>query len=171
MYVYLLKAEALISCLRRRQEKCLRRFRVYSSTTVRSRRGFSRPRNISHNRNHVQLLHSSDLPRHAPLLMAALPVWSPAWPFLFTRHVQDSMQPQESSKWLWNIDTRHPTCSLLPLRSGYVHQRDFSHPYDTVNCRITATTAEFRSCVKVEVAVLGNPSLISLMVSVDVKQH
>ena len=28
-----------------------------------------------------------------------------------------------------------------------------------------------RSCVKVEVAVLGSPSLISLMVSVDVKQH
>ena len=31
--------------------------------------------------------------------------------------------------------------------------------------------AEFRSCVKVEVAVLGSPSLIVLMVSVDVKQH
>ena len=31
--------------------------------------------------------------------------------------------------------------------------------------------AEFRSCVKVEVAVLGSPSLIILMVSVDVKQH
>ena len=31
--------------------------------------------------------------------------------------------------------------------------------------------SELRSCVKVEVAVLGSPSLISLMVSVDVKQH
>ena len=31
--------------------------------------------------------------------------------------------------------------------------------------------AEFRSCVKVEVAVLGSPFLIVLMVSVDVKQH
>ena len=32
---------------------------------------------------------------------------------------------------------------------------------------------ELRSCVKVEVAVLGSPSLIIilLMVSVDVKQH
>ena len=28
-----------------------------------------------------------------------------------------------------------------------------------------------RSCVKVEVDVLGSPSLIVLMVSVDVKQH
>ena len=31
-------------------------------------------------------------------------------------------------------------------------------------------TSELRSCVKVEVAVLGSPSLISLVVSVDVKQ-
>ena len=31
--------------------------------------------------------------------------------------------------------------------------------------------SEQRSCVKVEVAVLGSPLLISLMVSVDVKQH
>ena len=28
-----------------------------------------------------------------------------------------------------------------------------------------------RSCVKVEVAVLGSPSLMVIMVSVDVKQH
>ena len=33
------------------------------------------------------------------------------------------------------------------------------------------TTSELRSRVKVEVAVLGSPSLIILMVSVDVKQH
>ena len=31
--------------------------------------------------------------------------------------------------------------------------------------------SEFRSFLKVEVAVLGSPSLIVLMVSVDVKQH
>ena len=30
---------------------------------------------------------------------------------------------------------------------------------------------ELRSCVKIEVAVLGSPSLTVLMVSVDVKQH
>ena len=30
---------------------------------------------------------------------------------------------------------------------------------------------EFRSCVKVEVAVLGSPSLIVLMVSVGVEHH
>ena len=33
------------------------------------------------------------------------------------------------------------------------------------------TDLELRSCVKVEVAVLGSPSLIVLVVSVDVKQH
>ena len=32
-------------------------------------------------------------------------------------------------------------------------------------------SAAFRSCVKVEVTVLGSPFLISLVVSVDVKQH
>ena len=31
--------------------------------------------------------------------------------------------------------------------------------------------SDIRSCVKVEVAVLGSPSLIILVVSVDVKQH
>jgi len=35
----------------------------------------------------------------------------------------------------------------------------------------TLSRSELWSCVKVEVAVLGSPSLISLMVSVDVKQH
>ena len=33
------------------------------------------------------------------------------------------------------------------------------------------TKKEFRSCVKVEVDVLGSPSLIVFMISVDVKQH
>ena len=33
------------------------------------------------------------------------------------------------------------------------------------------TISELGSCVTVEVAVLGSPSLIVLMVSVDVKQH
>ena len=32
-------------------------------------------------------------------------------------------------------------------------------------------TSELRSCVKVEVAVLGSPSRIVVMVSVDVQQH
>ena len=31
--------------------------------------------------------------------------------------------------------------------------------------------SELRSCVKVEVDVLGSPSVISLMISVDVKRH
>ena len=35
----------------------------------------------------------------------------------------------------------------------------------------TLVSLELRRCVKVEMAVLGSPSLISLMVSVDIKQH
>ena len=38
-------------------------------------------------------------------------------------------------------------------------------------CATLRITTELRSCVKVEVAVLGSLSLISLMVSVDIKQH
>ena len=33
------------------------------------------------------------------------------------------------------------------------------------------SVSELRSCVKVEVAVLGSPSLISLVVSVEIKHH
>ena len=35
----------------------------------------------------------------------------------------------------------------------------------------TILTTELRSCVAVELAVLGSPSLIVLMVSVYIKQH
>ena len=37
--------------------------------------------------------------------------------------------------------------------------------------RQTVVGSELRSCVKVEVAVLGSPPLMSLTVSVDVKRH
>ena len=40
-----------------------------------------------------------------------------------------------------------------------------------VGCMSACEDAVLRGCVKVEVAVLGPPSLIVLMVSVDVKQH
>ena len=39
------------------------------------------------------------------------------------------------------------------------------------NCNIIIFYTELRSCVKVEVAVLGFPSRIVRMVSMDVKQH
>ena len=37
--------------------------------------------------------------------------------------------------------------------------------------RVVTGRSEVRNCVKVEVVVLGSPSLIVLMVSVDVMQH
>ena len=43
--------------------------------------------------------------------------------------------------------------------------------YRPFQLKMKAAAPELRSCVKVEVAVLGSPSLISLVVSVDVKQH
>ena len=41
----------------------------------------------------------------------------------------------------------------------------------TLNLNLHVFDTELRSSVKVEIAVLGSPSLIVLMVSVDVKQH
>ena len=43
--------------------------------------------------------------------------------------------------------------------------------YGLYGRKATLEVTELRSCVKVEVAVLGSPSLIVLMVSMDVKQH
>ena len=41
----------------------------------------------------------------------------------------------------------------------------------TIISLIFYVTSQVRSCVKVEVVVLGSPSLMVLMVTVDVKQH
>ena len=62
--------------------------------------------------------------------------------------------------------------STIPL-NGLVLALNINDSYSGVyigNLFLYAQS-EFRSCVKVEVAVLGFPSLISLAVSVDVKQH
>ena len=73
------------------------------------------------------------------------------------------------------------TLILLSVRAQELCESLGGHPglpvpnssYDLCGCKVTLNHwhSEFRSCVKVEVAVLGSPSLISLMVSVDVKQH
>ena len=47
-------------------------------------------------------------------------------------------------------------------------------PHGYCGCKATVKqwlATEFRSCVKIEVAILGSPSLISLVDSVDVKQQ
>ena len=48
---------------------------------------------------------------------------------------------------------------------------DPKHDKTSSSAAGTEAAAEFRSCVKVEVAVLSSPSLIVLMVSVGAKQH
>ena len=67
-------------------------------------------------------------------------------------------------------------CSISELRScvnvevDVLDVRNSPHslcgPKATLNCSIS----ELKSCVNVQVAVLGSPSLIVLMVFVDVKQ-
>ena len=49
-----------------------------------------------------------------------------------------------------------------------------AHPMAVIiiyNETLDTSKSEFRSCVKVEVAVLGSLSLTVIVVSVDVKQH
>ena len=53
--------------------------------------------------------------------------------------------------------------SSLPFRDNLYFEAQGIYPHG-MQCVC-------RSCVKVEVAVLGSPSLIVIMVSVDVKQH
>ena len=50
---------------------------------------------------------------------------------------------------------------------------DSSSPYGLCGRKsaLNVSVSELRDCVKVEVAVLGSPSLIVLMVSLDVKQY
>ena len=45
------------------------------------------------------------------------------------------------------------------------------HGFCGRKANLNLSTQELRNCVKVEVAALDSPYLISLMVSVDVKQH
>ena len=45
------------------------------------------------------------------------------------------------------------------------------HGGEKMGKNVVSTVPVFGSCVKVEMAALGSPSLIVLTVSVDVKQH
>ena len=67
-------------------------------------------------------------------------------------------------------DTSH---NLPDTGSGF-HTTDLATHFLDDGIRKTQQTvmaSELRSCVKVEVAVMGSQSLIGLMVSVDVKQN
>ena len=62
--------------------------------------------------------------------------------------------------------------SLLVLRVKSInHQKTINNKTMIKTKRTKSATTELRSCAKVEVAVLGSPPLISLIVSVDVKRH
>ena len=77
--------------------------------------------------------------------------------------------------------TLNSNCIELRLRAQEVCESRVGHPGLPVpnipyglcgrNATLNDESAELKSCVKVEVAVLSSPSLIFLMVCVDVKQR
>ena len=73
------------------------------------------------------------------------------------------------------LTRRHRTQELCESRGGRPGIPFPNKPYGFCGHKATlkqmANHPELRNCVKVEVAVLGSPSLISLMVSMDVKHH
>ena len=64
------------------------------------------------------------------------------------------------------------TQELCESRGGRLGLPVPNSPHDLCGRKATLNlNSDTQSCVKVEVAVLGSPSLIVLMISVDVKQH
>ena len=97
------------------------------------------------------------------------------------------------TKWdlIYNYDLETILCAgfgrslLMPQNKEYERTVCFTHDFlfflllfylfiflaKEIHMVHKQTAAEFRSRVKVKVAVLGSPSLVVLLVSVDVKQH
>ena len=71
-------------------------------------------------------------------------------------------------KFSFNGRTDPSACGSNGPPQPYDENRPVYHRYSV---SVKLCCGEPRSCVKVKVAVVGSPSLISLMVSVDVKQH
>ena len=87
-------------------------------------------------------------------------------------------------RWKWRLSNnlslisqalcyRHRAQELSECRGGRLGLPVPNSPMLSVNLKqhLSCSISELRSCVKVEVDVLGSPSLIVLTVSVDVKQH
>ena len=74
---------------------------------------------------------------------------------------------------LYNVSRGSAASLLWLVTREYIHGHAHFSPLFSAGLTQEAAlfATELRSCVKVEVAVLGSPSLIVLMVSVDVKQH
>ena len=77
---------------------------------------------------------------------------------------------QETVHMLQNVDV----CANQHHQKNITHKKNI-HKITGTFCVngvcVHSQWSEFRSCVKVEVAVLGSPSLTVRTVSVDVKQH
>ena len=74
------------------------------------------------------------------------------------------------------LNSNSRTSKAQELRESHGGRPELPIPNSPYGLCVTQNNTEFkdtelRSCMKVEVAVLGSPSLIILMVSVDVKQR
>ena len=76
-----------------------------------------------------------------------------------------------TSYWLINITAPTPRIRSCQSGTGKTGRQTDSIQTWTKGHTREILSKEFRRCVKVEVAVLGSPSLIVRTVSVDVKQH
>ena len=70
---------------------------------------------------------------------------------------------------------KHGCTCICPHSQAHEVERagsELGHSVVRLGADLHTNESELRSCVKVEVAVLGSPSLtVLIMVSVDVKQH
>ena len=72
------------------------------------------------------------------------------------------------SYWSWHASGAQELCECRGERPGLPVPNG---PYGLVDIKQEEKKASGHQCVKVDMAVLGSLSLISLVVSVDVKQH
>ena len=113
-----------------------------------------------------QLLLIQHLSYNIPYMMISLTELNPVLPVSM---IFDSVK-YSRSQWCWD------SCIQVKLSSDFVWLLVYGQRHTHVFCvylrgAVGVSCSELRSCVKVEVAVLGSPSIRSLMVSVDVKNH
>ena len=109
-----------------------------------------------------QLLLIQHLSYNIPYMMISLTELNPVLPVSM---IFDSIK-YSRSQWCWD------SCSQVKLSSDFVWLLVYGQRHTHVFCvylrggAVGVSCSELRSCVKVEVAVLGSPSVRSLMVSV-----
>ena len=75
----------------------------------------------------------------------------------------DTLSPSKTAQEVWESRAGRPGLPVPIKPDGFCERK--------ATLKLKPSETELRSCVKVEVDVLGSSSLIVFMVSVDVKQH